>query len=93
MRRPANPATDLLFGLIALQVGLIDQSQLVAGFQAWTLDKSKPLAEHLTGLGHLDAGRPGVLHADRPLQSMHIVFIVIRNGHNAAPVLLLHVQA
>ncbi len=55
MRRPANPATDLLFGLIALQVGLIDQSQLVAGFQAWTLDKSKPLAEHLTGLGHLDA--------------------------------------
>ena len=27
---------DLLFGLLALQNGLIDQVQLVAGFQAWT---------------------------------------------------------
>ena len=26
---------DLLFGLLALQNGLIDQVQLVAGFQAW----------------------------------------------------------
>ena len=27
---------NLLFGLLALQNGLIDQGQLVAGFQAWT---------------------------------------------------------
>jgi eukaryotic-like serine/threonine-protein kinase len=28
----------LLFGLLALQNGLIDQGQLVAAFQAWTRD-------------------------------------------------------
>jgi hypothetical protein len=27
---------DMLFGLLALQNGLIDQVQLVAAFQAWT---------------------------------------------------------
>jgi hypothetical protein len=46
---------DLLFGLLALQNGLIGQVQLVAAFQAWTLDKGRPLAEHLVAMGHLDA--------------------------------------
>ncbi len=46
----------LLFGLIALQVGLIDQAQLVAAFQAWARDKSRSLADHLA--------EQGVLHAD-----------------------------
>jgi hypothetical protein len=38
----AAPAADrnLFFGLLALQNGLINQGQLVAAFQAWTLDKS-----------------------------------------------------
>jgi serine/threonine protein kinase/tetratricopeptide (TPR) repeat protein len=45
---------DLLFGLLALQVGLIDQGQLVAAFQAWTRDKGRPLAEHLATRGDLD---------------------------------------
>jgi len=45
----------LLFGLLALQNGLIDQAHLVAAFQAWTRDKSRPLAEHLVAMGHLDA--------------------------------------
>ena len=45
---------DLLFGLLALQVGLIDQGQLVAAFQAWTRDKARPLAEHLAARGDLD---------------------------------------
>jgi hypothetical protein len=31
----------LLFGLLALQNGLIDQVQLVAAFQAWARDKSR----------------------------------------------------
>ena len=44
----------LLFGLIALQVGLIDQAQLVAAFQAWARDKSRPLADHLAARGDLD---------------------------------------
>ncbi len=29
-------AHDLLFGMLALQNGLIDQIQLVAAFQSWT---------------------------------------------------------
>ncbi len=48
-------AEDLLFGLLALQNGLIDQAKLVAAFQAWTLDKSRSLAEQLVGRGDLDA--------------------------------------
>lgn len=43
----------LLFGLFALQNGLINQVQLVAAFQTWTLDKSKSLADHLEALGEL----------------------------------------
>jgi serine/threonine protein kinase/tetratricopeptide (TPR) repeat protein len=46
---------NLLFGLLALQNGLIDQVQLVAAFQAWTRDKSRPLADHLVQRGDLDA--------------------------------------
>ena len=52
---------NLLFGLLALQNGLIDQVQLVAAFQAWTLDKARALADHLISLGHLnDAERAAV---------------------------------
>ncbi len=53
----------LLFGLLALQNGLINQGQLVAAFQAWTLDKSRSLADHLVGRGDLDAPRRSVLEA------------------------------
>jgi eukaryotic-like serine/threonine-protein kinase len=45
----------LLFGLIALQVGLIDQANLVAAFQAWARDKRQSLADHLAAQGALDA--------------------------------------
>src|SRR6516164_8777371 len=45
---------NLLFGLLALQNGLIDQGQLVAAFQAWTLDKARALADHLVSRGDLD---------------------------------------
>src|SRR5690349_22604309 len=50
-----DPSHDLLFGLLALQNGLINQGQLVAAFQAWTLDKARALADHLVGRGDLDA--------------------------------------
>ena len=50
----AEISRHLLFGLIALQVGLIDQAQLVAAFQAWVRDKARPLADHLA-----DRGGPG----------------------------------
>src|SRR3954454_8097422 len=52
----AAPDRDLLFGLLALQNGLIDQVQLVAAFQAWTRDRARPLASHLVARGDLDAG-------------------------------------
>jgi serine/threonine-protein kinase len=50
-----DPSRDLLFGLLALQNGLINQGQLVAAFQAWTLDKARALADHLCARGDLDA--------------------------------------
>ena len=37
----------LLFGLLALQNGIINQVQLLAAFQGWTLDKSRSLADYL----------------------------------------------
>ena len=48
-------AHDLLFGMLALQNGLIDQGQLVAAFQSWTRARGRPLAEHLVARGDLDA--------------------------------------
>src|SRR3954447_10638638 len=50
---------NLVFGLLALQNGLIDQVALVAAFQAWTRDKTRPLAEHLVARGALDDEQPG----------------------------------
>jgi hypothetical protein len=53
MSPPPDPSRDLLFGLLALQNGLIDQGQLVAAFQAWTRDKARPLAGHLVHRGDI----------------------------------------
>ena len=60
----------LLFGLLALQTGLIQQAQLVAAFHAWTSDKSRSLAEHLIALGHIDAARRAAVEA---LADVHVV--------------------
>ncbi len=51
----------LLFGLLALQNGLINQGQLVAAFQAWTLDKSRSLALHLEARGDLTGAKRALL--------------------------------
>src|SRR5215471_12556243 len=59
----ADPDRHLLFGLLALQVGLIDQVQLVDAFHAWTRDKARPLDDHLQALGHLDAEQRGLVEA------------------------------
>jgi serine/threonine-protein kinase len=53
----------LLFGLLALQNGLIDQGRLMLAFQAWTLDKSKSLADHLEARGDLTAAKRALLDA------------------------------
>ncbi len=52
---------QLLVGLLGLQNGLISQAQLLAGFQAWTLDRSRGLADHLVALGHLVPAQRTVL--------------------------------
>jgi serine/threonine-protein kinase len=54
---------NLLFGLLALQTGLIDQGALFAAFAAWTRDKGQALADHLIKLGHLDAARRDAVEA------------------------------
>jgi hypothetical protein len=53
----------LLFGLLALQNGLINQGQLMLAFQAWTLDKSRSLADHLEARGDLTAAKRALLDA------------------------------
>jgi serine/threonine-protein kinase len=60
---PVDTDRNLLFGLLALQNGLIDQGALFAAFAAWTRDKGRPLADHLIDLGHLDAPRLAVVDA------------------------------
>ena len=64
-----DPSRDLLFGLLALQNGLINQAQLVAAFQAWTLDKARALADHLIALGHLTGAQQAVIEA---MADLHI---------------------
>jgi eukaryotic-like serine/threonine-protein kinase len=49
----ATAGQHLLFGLLALQNGLINQNQLLAAFQAWTLEKSNSLADYLEARGDL----------------------------------------
>jgi serine/threonine-protein kinase len=54
---------NLLFGVLALQIGLIDQSKLVAAFQAWTLAPDRPLAEHLIARGELSCDDRAAIEA------------------------------
>ena len=61
--QPTDPSRDLLFGLLALQTGMIDQGALFTAFAAWTRDKSRSLADHLIALGHLDAARRAAVEA------------------------------
>ena len=69
MARRDDAPRDLLFGLLALQNGLIDQVQLVAAFQAWTRDKARALADYLVARGDLDADDRSAVEA---LVSRHL---------------------
>jgi len=60
---PVDTDRNLLFGLLALKNGLIDQAALVAAFTAWSRDKGRSLADHLVDLGHLDAQRRAAIEA------------------------------
>jgi tetratricopeptide (TPR) repeat protein/tRNA A-37 threonylcarbamoyl transferase component Bud32 len=50
-----DTSRDLLFGLLALQTGLINQAQLVAAFHAWTQARDRSMAETLAERGVLTA--------------------------------------
>jgi serine/threonine protein kinase/tetratricopeptide (TPR) repeat protein len=54
MPRPLDPSRDLLFGLLALQTGLIKQAQLVAAFHAWTQARDRPMADILAEQGAME---------------------------------------
>jgi serine/threonine-protein kinase len=69
MAKPSDPSRDLLFGLLALQNGLIDQGGLFTAFAAWTRDKGRTLADHLVELGQLDAPRRAAVEA---IAGLHI---------------------
>ncbi len=56
-----NADSHLVFGLLALQNGLVDEAQLVSAFDAWKRDKARPLVEHLIALGHIDADASDVV--------------------------------
>ncbi len=58
-----NADRNLLFGLLALQNGLIDQDQLVASFRAWSRDKAREIADYFVDRGDLDADQRGVIEA------------------------------
>jgi serine/threonine-protein kinase len=59
----------LLFGLLALQTGMIDHTALMVAFHAWTRDKARSLADHLIALGHIDAPRCLAVEA---LAALHV---------------------
>ena len=44
---------NLLFGILALQNGLIDQPDLIAAFQCWSKERSRPMARIMVERGAL----------------------------------------
>ena len=44
---------NLLFGMLALQNGLVDQPDLVAAFQCWSRERSRPMARIMVERGAL----------------------------------------
>src|SRR5580693_2509546 len=45
--------SSLLFGILALQNGLIEQPDLIAAFQCWSKERSRPMAQVLVERGAL----------------------------------------
>ncbi len=54
MNHPDVSNRDLLFGLLALQNGFIDQGNLFSAFHTWTRDKNQSMAEILERQGSID---------------------------------------
>ena len=56
---PRDPGRNLLFGLLAFQNNFIDRRALLAAFDAWTADKSRPIGQIFAKQGAI----PEELHA------------------------------
>jgi WD40 repeat protein/serine/threonine protein kinase len=52
-----NTGANLLFGILALQNNFVDSDSLLAAFNAWFVDKTRPLGRILVELGALDRAR------------------------------------
>ncbi len=63
MARRNDAPRDLLFGLLALQNGMVSRDQLVAAFAIWTGTPGKPMADLLVEHGALTQARRGLLDA------------------------------
>jgi tRNA A-37 threonylcarbamoyl transferase component Bud32 len=63
MPRHDDTPRDLLFGLLALQNGLIAQEQLLDAFRAWSQARGKTLAEILVGRNSIDEEDRAILAA------------------------------
>jgi serine/threonine protein kinase len=80
MVRRDNAPRDLLFGLLALQNGMVTRDQLVAAFAVWTAAGDRPMADLLVEHGALTAPRRALLeglaaehlaaHGDDPERSL-----------------------
>jgi tRNA A-37 threonylcarbamoyl transferase component Bud32 len=57
----ANADRNLLFGLLALQTGLIPPAAVVAAFHVWTHDKSRPMGQIFVDQGALDRAQRDLL--------------------------------
>jgi eukaryotic-like serine/threonine-protein kinase len=66
MDRRTDPQSDLLYGLIALQNGFIDQGGLFAAFHTWSRDRTRSMAEILEDQGAVNLSRRNIL--DRLVQ-------------------------
>jgi eukaryotic-like serine/threonine-protein kinase len=66
-RRDETPR-DLPFGLLAPQIGLIHQDQLLAAFGAWSRNKRKAPAEILAERGAIDAESRALLSGMAEIQ-------------------------
>jgi serine/threonine-protein kinase len=62
LRRDEAPR-DLLFGLLALQNGMVTRDQLVVAFTVWTTSPGRPLADLLTDQGALRPEHRPILDA------------------------------
>jgi serine/threonine-protein kinase len=58
-----NADRNLLFGILAFQNNFIDRPALLAAFDLWTADKTRPLGDVFVEMGKLDADQRRLLDA------------------------------